>query len=147
MSISENIRKDMFTASKEGRVDESNILKMALAAIKNSEIETGKELTDVEVEKILRKETRKITDSIDQYTKMGREDLLAKENAQLEILNKYLPKLLTEEEVRVVVKNKITELGITEMRDMGRIMGAVMAEVGSLTDGNTVKNIVSELLK
>lgn len=147
MSISENIRKDMFTASKEGRADESNILKMALAAIKNSEIETGKELTDVEVEKILRKETRKITDSIDQYTKMGRDDLLVKEKAQLEILNKYLPKLLTEEEVRVVVKKKITELGISEMKDMGRLMGAVMAEVGSLTDGNTVKNIVSELLK
>jgi len=147
MSISENIRKDMFTASKEGRVDESNILKMALAAIKNVEIETGKELEDVEVEKILRKETRKITDSIDQYTKMGREDLLAKEKTQLEILNKYLPQLLTEDEVRVVVKNKITELGITEMRDMGRLMGAVMAEIGSLTDGNTVKNIVSELLK
>lgn len=147
MSISENIRKDMFTASKEGRVDESNILKMALAAIKNVEIDTGKELEDPEVEKILRKEARKITDAIDQYTKMGRDDLLVKEKAQLEILDKYLPQLLTEDEVRVVVKNKITELGITEMRDMGRLMGAVMAEIGSLTDGNTVKNIVSELLK
>jgi len=147
MSISENIRKDMFAASKEGRVDESNILKMALAAIKNVEIDTGKELEDPEVEKILRKEARKITDAIDQYTKMGRDDLLVKEKAQLEILDKYLPQLLTEDEVRVVVKNKITELGITEMRDMGRLMGAVMAEIGTLTDGNTVKNIVSELLK
>jgi len=147
MSISENIRKDMFTASKEGRVDESNILKMALAAIKNVEIDTGKELEDSEVEKILRKEARKITDAIDQYTKMGRDDLLVKEKAQLEILDKYLPQLLTEDEVRVVVKNKITELGITEMRDMGRLMGAVMAEIGTLTDGNTVRNIVSELLK
>jgi uncharacterized protein YqeY len=147
MSISENIRKDMFTASKEGRVDESDILKMALAAIKNVEIDTGKELEDSEVEKILRKEARKITDAIDQYTKMGRDDLLVKERAQLEILDKYLPQLLTEDEVRVVVKNKIKELGITEMRDMGRLMGSVMAEIGTLTDGNTVKNIVSELLK
>jgi len=147
MSISENIRKDMFTASKEGRTDESDILKMALAAIKNAEIDFEKELTDEDVEKILRKEARKVTDAIDQYTKMGREDLLAKEKAQLEILDKYLPQLLTEEEVRVVVKNKIIELGITEMKDMGRLMGAVMAEIGTLTDGNTVKNIVSELLK
>jgi uncharacterized protein len=147
MSISENIRKDMFAVSKEGRVDESNILKMALAAIKNAEIESGKELEDSEVEKILRKEARKITDAIDQYTKMGREDLLAKEKAQLEILDKYLPQLLTEDEIRIVVKNKITELGISEMKDMGKLMGAVMGEVGSLADGNTVKNIVSELLK
>jgi len=137
MSISENIRKDMFTASKEGRTDESDILKMALAAIKNAEIDSEKELTDEDVEKILRKEARKVTDAIDQYT----------EKAQLEILDKYLPQLLTEEEVRVVVKNKIIELGITEMKDMGRLMGAVMAEIGTLTDGNTVKNIVSELLK
>ena len=147
MSISENIRKDMFTASKEGRTNESDILKMALAAIKNADIDFEKELTDEDVEKILRKEARKVTDAIDQYTKMGREDLLAKEKAQLEILDKYLPQLLTEEEVRVVVKNKIIELGITEMKDMGRLMGAVMAEIGSLTDGNTVKSIVSELLK
>ena len=147
MSISENIRKDMFIASKEGRVDESNILKMAIAAVKNAEIETGKELDDSEVEKILRKETKKIADAIEQYEKMGREDLLSTEKAQLEVLNKYLPQLLSIEEVTEVVRKKIAELGVSEMRDMGRVMGAVMAEVGSRTDGNTVKNIVSGLLK
>lgn len=147
MSIIENIRKDMFVASKEGRVDESDILKMALSAIKNAEIEIQKELADEEVEKILRKETKKITDAIEQYTKMGREDLLNKEKSQLEVLNKYLPKLLTPEEVKEIVKNKVEELGTTSIKDMGRVMGAVMAEVGSKTDGNTVKNFVQELLK
>ncbi len=147
MSISENIRKDMFIASKEGRVDESNILKMAIAAVKNAEIEAGKELDDSEVEKILRKEYKKITDAIEQYEKMGREDLLSTEKAQLEVLNRYLPQLLSVEEVTEVVKKKIAELGVSEMRDMGRVMGAVMAEVGSRTDGNTVKNLVSGLLK
>lgn len=147
MSISENIRKDMFTASKEGRIDEANILKMAIASIKNAEIEAGKELEDSEVEKILRKETKKISDAIEQYEKMGREDLLNTEKAQLEVLNRYLPQLLSTEEVTEVVKKKIAELGVSEMKDMGRVMGAVMAEVGSKTDGNTVKNIVSEILK
>lgn len=147
MSIIENIRKDMFVASKEGRVDESDILKMALSAIKNAEIEIQKELADEEVEKILRKETKKITDAIEQYTKMGREDLLNKEKSQLEVLNKYLPKLLTPEEVKEIVKKKVAELGTTSIKDMGRVMGAVMAEVGSKTDGNTVKNFVQELLK
>lgn len=147
MSISENIRKDMFIASKEGRVDESNILKMAIAAVKNAEIEAGKELEDSEVEKILRKETKKISDAIEQYEKMGREDLLSTEKAQLEVLNRYLPQLLSIEEVTEVVKKKIAELGVSEIRDMGRVMGAVMSEVGARTDGNTVKNIVSGLLK
>ena len=147
MSISENIREDMFIASKEGRVDESNILKMAIAAVKNAEIEAGKELEDSEVEKILRKETKKISDAIEQYEKMGREDLLSTEKAQLEVLNRYLPQLLSIEEVTEVVKKKIAELGVSEIRDMGRVMGAVMSEVGARTDGNTVKNIVSGLLK
>ena len=147
MSISENIRKDMFIASKEGRVDESNILKMAIAAVKNAEIEAGKELEDSEVEKILRKETKKISDAIEQYEKMGREDLLSTEKAQLEVLNRYLPQLFSVEEVTEVVKKKIAELGVSEIRDMGRVMGAVMSEVGARTDGNTVKNIVSGLLK
>ncbi len=147
MSISEDIRKDMFVASKEGRVDESNILKMAIASIKNAEIESGKELEDQEIEKILRKETKKISDAIEQYEKMGRTDLLNTEKAQLEVLNRYLPQLLSVEEVTEIVKKKIAELGVSEMRDMGRVMGAVMAEAGSRTDGNTVKNIVSGLLK
>jgi len=137
----------MFTASKEGRIDEANILKMAIASIKNAEIEAGKELEDSEVEKILRKETKKISDAIEQYEKMGREDLLNTEKTQLEVLNRYLPQLLSTEEVTEVVKKKIAELGVSEMKDMGRVMGAVMAEVGSKTDGNTVKNIVSEILK
>lgn len=147
MSISEDIRKDMFVASKEGRADEANILKMAMASIKNVEIETGKELEDPEIEKILRKETKKITDAIEQYEKMGRNDLLNTEKAQLEVLNRYLPQLLSVEEVTDIVKKKIAELGVSEMRDMGRVMGAVMAEAGSRTDGNTVKNIVSGILK
>lgn len=147
MSILENIRKDMFVASKEGRTDESDILKMALAAIKNAEIEVQKELPDTDIEKLLRKETKKITDAIEQYEKMGRKDLLKKEKSQLEVLNKYLPKLLSVEEVREIVKKKMAELDASSIKDMGRVMGAVMSEVGSLTDGNTVKNIVSELLK
>lgn len=147
MSISENIRKDMFLASKEGRADESNILKMAMAAIKNVEIETQKELEDTEVEKILRKETKKISDSIVQYESMGRDDLLAREKTQLEVLNKYLPQLMTEEEVKKVVEQKIAQLGVQDMKDMGKVMGAVMSELGSKTDGNTVKTLVQEILQ
>jgi len=147
MSIIESIRKDMFAASKEGKTEESDILKMALAAFKDAEIETQKELSDIEIEKILRKETKKITDSIDQYSKMGREDLLKIEKVQLEVLNKYLPKLLSPQEVKEVVVRKIKELNTTSIKDMGKVMGAVMQEIGSKTDGNTVKDIVSELLK
>lgn len=146
MSIQETIRKDMFTASKEGRIDESEILKMVLAAIKNSEIEAQKELEDTEVEKVLRKETKKIADAIEMYEKMGREDLLSKEKSQLEVLNKYLPQMLSEEELTKIVKEIISDLNVSSIRDMGRVMGAVMSKVGSQADGNTVKNVVQSML-
>lgn len=146
MSLVDSIRKDMFLASKEGFVEKSDILKMALASIKNAEIEKGDSLDDSEIEKILRKEVKKIKDSIEQFEKMGREDLLEREKAQLEVLQSYIPELMSEEDVRTFVKGKIQELNVQDKRDMGRLMGAVMKEIGSKADGGIVKSVVDSLL-
>jgi uncharacterized protein len=146
MSLTDTLRKDMFQATKEGQKEKSDILKMALASVKNAQIEVEEEFKDADIEKILRKEVKKIKDSIDQFTKMGREDLLKKEELQLEVLESYLPELLDEDEVRKVVEEKISQTGAESMRDMGKVMGAVMKELEGKTDGNTVKNIVQELL-
>lgn len=146
MSLVDTLRKDMFQASKDGDVNKSDILKMALASIKNAQIEVEKELSDTDIEKILRKEVKKVKDSIEQFEKMGREDLLSKEKSQLEVLESYLPELMGEDEVRKVVEKKIDELGAKDMKDMGKVMGVVMKELDGKTDGNTVKNIVQELL-
>jgi uncharacterized protein YqeY len=146
MSLIDTIRKDMFMASKEGRTSESDILKMSLASIKNAEISSDKELTDQDVELLLRKEVKKIQDSIAQYTEMGRTDLVENEQSQLNVLNKYLPELMGEEEVEEIVKTKIQELGATDKRDMGRVMGTVMKELNGKSDGGLVKNIVDKLL-
>ncbi len=137
----------MLTATKAGNSDISQILKMVLATIKNIQIESEKELTDADVEKILRKESKKIEDSIAQYTTMGRDDLVSNEQKDLDIVSKYLPELMDEDKVREAVSAKIEELGATDMRDMGRVMGTVMKELNGQADGNTVKNIVQELLK
>jgi len=136
----------MFQASKDGDVNKSDILKMALASIKNAQIEVEEELSDTDIEKILRKEVKKVKDSIEQFEKMGREDLLSKEKSQLEVLESYLPELMGEDEVRKVVEKKIDELGAKDMKDMSKVMGVVMKELDGKTDGNTVKNIVQELL-
>ena len=146
MSLVDTIRKDMFKASKEGLKDKSEILKMVLASIQNAQKEAEKELKDVEVEKILRKEVKKIQDSITQFKEMNRDDLVGKEELQLEVLEGYLPELLSEDKVREVVEEKIKQLGAESMRDMGKVMGAVMKELEGQTDGNTVKNIVQDLL-
>jgi hypothetical protein len=146
MSLTDTLRKDMFDAIKDGAKNESEILKMALASIKNAQIESDKELTDKDVQKILRSEVKKIKDSIEQFEKMKRDDLVAKEVIQLEVLQSYLPQPMSEDEVRKVVEAKIKELNAESMKDMGKVMGAVMKELEGKADGNTVKDIVQNIL-
>ena len=146
MSLDQDIRKDMFNASKSGNVLESDILKMVLASVKNEEIEKGEKLKDEEIIKVIRKESKKIEDSINEYTKMNRMDLVEKEKVQLEILQKYLPALMEESAIREVVKKVITESNASSLKDMGLVMGIAMKELNGKADGNTVKNIVQELL-
>jgi hypothetical protein len=119
---------------------------MLIATIKNAQIDSQKELTDEEIEKILRKETKKIEDSIQQYQEMGREDLVKKEKIDLKIVEEYLPELMSEEEIKKVVDKKIDELKAESMGDIGKVMGSVMKELEGQADGNTVKNIVQSKL-
>lgn len=144
MSLIENLRKDMFSATKEGNTEKVDILKMAMASIKNAQVASEEELSDTDMEKILRKEVKKIEDSIVQYTQMGREDLLQREKHQLEVLQEYLPEQMSEEEIEKVVKSKIDELKPEGMKDMGKVMGIVMKELGGNADGNTVREMVQK---
>jgi len=146
MSLTDTLRKDMFQTIKDGKKDESEILKMALASIKNVQIESDEELTDKDIQKILRSEVKKIKDSIEQFKKMERDDLIAKEVIQLETLQSYLPQPMSEDEVRKIVEAKVKELNAESMRDMGKVMGVVMKELEGKTDGNTVKDIVQDIL-
>ncbi|MCD4756496.1 GatB/YqeY domain-containing protein [bacterium] len=146
MSLLQILRNDMITATKAGDKDTNQILKMVLATIKNIQIDSEEELTDENIEKILRKETKKIEDSISQYTDMGRNDLVENEKKDLDILKKYLPALMTEDKVKEVVISKIEEIGAKDMREMGKVMGMVMQELNGKADGNVVKKIVQETL-
>ncbi|MHC1717021.1 MAG: GatB/YqeY domain-containing protein [Candidatus Dojkabacteria bacterium] len=146
MSLLDILRKDMFLASKEGNREKSDILKMVIASVKNYEIDTGKTSNDTDIEKILRKEVKKVKDSIEQFEKMGREDLLAIERIQLEVLESYLPELMSEDDVKAFVQKKMKELGIESNRDMGKLIGAVMKELNGKADGSVVKSIVESLL-
>ncbi len=146
MSLTDDLRKDMFTFFKEGNTYASDILKMALASIKNAQIAQESEMTTQDEERILRKEVKKIEDSIAQFTLMGRNDLVEKEKSQLEILQRYLPELMSEEDIKTIINSKIKELNISSMSDMGKLIGAVMKETAGKADGNTVKNLVTQIL-
>lgn len=146
MPLLDDIRKDMFSASKAGNTSESEILKMVLAVVKNEEISKGEKLTEEEIVKVIRKESKKIQDSINEFTKMNREDLVEKEKSQLKVIEKYLPALLDESKVREIVKKAIETSNAKDMRDMGRVMGIAMKELNGQADGNMVREIVQELL-
>lgn len=136
----------MIEASKKGDVDSTNILKLAISSIKNEEIAKGSKLSDEEILKVLRKEESKIKDSIAEFTKMGREDLIARESKQLKVISSYLPKLMSREEIEKVVLKVVADTHAEGLKSMGAVMSIVMKELQGKADGSTVKEVVQEFL-
>lgn len=147
MSLIDTFRKDMISATKDGNTDKLDILKLALASMINAQKAASEELKDVDFEKILRKEVNKVKDSIEQFSAIGRMELANREKRQLEVLESYLPKEMSSEDVAKIVKRIISEIKPEGSKDMGRVMGVVMKEVAGKADGNVVKEIVLEHLK
>ncbi|HOZ44829.1 MAG TPA: GatB/YqeY domain-containing protein [Candidatus Dojkabacteria bacterium] len=147
MSLIDTFRKDMISATKDGNTDKLDILKLALASMINAQKAASEELKDVDFEKILKKEVNKVKDSIEQFSAIGRMELANREKRQLEVLESYLPKEMSSEDVAKIVKRIISEIKPEGSKDMGRVMGVVMKEVAGKADGNVVKEIVLEHLK
>ncbi|NLZ24569.1 GatB/YqeY domain-containing protein [Candidatus Dojkabacteria bacterium] len=146
MSLIQDIRKDIFESSKAGSVERVNILKIVLADIKNEGISQSKSLTDGEILQVLGKQRKKVRDSISQFKQMGREDLVNREAEQLEVLNEYLPAMMSKEDISKVIKRVIESTGAQDLKDMGKVMGLAMKELNGKAEGDTVKEIVQGLL-
>ena len=146
MPLLDTLRKDMFEASKAKDIGRADILKMAMASIKNQEVEIQRDLDDDEVIAVLRKESKKIADSIEQFERMGRDDLLEKEQYQFEVLESYLPQLMSRDDIEAVVEKKVADLGVSSVTEMGKVMGVVMNELKGKADGGLVKDIVQKVL-
>ncbi|HOV29495.1 MAG TPA: GatB/YqeY domain-containing protein [Candidatus Dojkabacteria bacterium] len=140
----ESLRKNMFDFAKNGQENKANILRIVLSEIKNKEVEIGHTLNEEEIIEEIKRETKKIVDSIEQFEKMGRKDLLEVEKEQLDLLKKYLPEPMSEDAIKDLALEKIKEMGDD---NIGKIIGAVMKEVKGRADGSMVKSIVESLLK
>ncbi|MDZ4671536.1 MAG: GatB/YqeY domain-containing protein [Phototrophicales bacterium] len=123
-----------------------DVLRLLQSAIKQVEVDSRKEVTSEDVMDILQKEAKKRRESIVDYEKGNRQDLADEEKAELVIIEKFLPKQLTADELREVVRGVITETGATSAKDLNKVMPAVMAKVKGLADGKLVSQIVKELL-
>ncbi len=147
--IINDLKKDMFASIKAHDQVKSGIIQLTLASIKNFEIEKGEFLTEEEIIQVIRKETKKLDDSIEQFEKAGEQgrELAETSKQQKSYLAQYLPALMNESDIEKAVEEVISETGAVSMRDMGKVMGAVMAKLSGKADGALVKDIVIKKLQ
>ncbi|HYG83193.1 MAG TPA: GatB/YqeY domain-containing protein [Pyrinomonadaceae bacterium] len=147
MSLKERIVGDMTAAMKAQDAARLSALRMVKAAVMNREKKHNTELTDQEVTKVLQSLVKQRRDSVEQYEKAGREELAAKERAEISVIEEYLPQAATREEIERAVEEAIRETNATSMREMGAVMKAAQARLaGRSADGRAVSEIVKARL-
>ncbi len=147
MSLREQVISDLTAAMKAQDAARTSTLRMVKAALMNREIEKGGQVDEDEMVKLLRSLVKQRRDSIEQYGKAGRQDLVDKESAEVQVIESYLPQAATREEIEAVVTAAVAETGATSIKDMGRVMKAAQSKLaGKNADGRTVSEIVKARL-
>jgi uncharacterized protein YqeY len=146
MSLIDQLNNDLKESMKSGNKFRTETLRGLKSAIKYAEIEAKGEMSDQDVETVIAKQAKQRRDSIEEFKKGGREDLVEQEAAELTILEEYLPEQMSEDEIRATVEAAIAELGVTDMKGMGQVMKRVMADLQGQADGKVVNQIVRECL-
>jgi hypothetical protein len=144
--VQPRIEEDLKAAMKSGDKRRVGTLRLLLSALKNEKIQAQRELTGEEVEAVLRRAVKQRRDSIEQYARGGRQDLVDAETAELGILEEYLPRGLSEEEVEAELRGIIQEKGFTSAKDVGLAMKEVMARHRGRVDGKKAQEIARRLL-
>lgn len=149
MTLKEQIYADLIASMKAKDEIKTSTLRMLKAAIMKFEVAGDKKIaaTDENVLQVINREVKQRKDSIDAYKQGGRGDLAAQEEAEMKILQSYLPAQMNEDEVKAVINQVISQTGMTAKGDFGKVMGAVMAQVKGKADGQMVNRLVGEMLK
>ena len=144
--LKEKLMEDLKEAMKEKQILRKNVVQMIRAAILQVEKDKQIELDDNQILEIIAKESKKRKDSLGDYEKSGREDLINQVKEEIKIISEYLPKELSREEIKEIVKNVINEVGATSIKDMGNVMKSAKEKCGAAADGKTINEIARELL-
>lgn len=147
MSVTEKIAADYKDALKAGDKTKVSVLRMIKSSMKYKEIDKKAPLTDEEAQAILMSSVKRSKESIEQFSKAGREDLVNKEKEEMLLIQDYLPKQLGEDDVRKIVKVVIAEEGASGPKDTGKVMKSVMARLKGQADGKLVSQMVKEMLE
>lgn len=146
MELRSRIEADTKDALKSGAKDKLSTLRMLNAALKNKQIDKRRTLTEEEVLETARTLIKQRRDSIEQFAKGGRQDLVDKETSEIAVLEVYLPKQLTREELEIMVRDAIAQSGAQGAKDMGKVMKTLVPAVGGRADGKLVSELVKNAL-
>jgi uncharacterized protein YqeY len=145
--IARRIQEDLKSAVKAQNKVVVSTLRMILSALKNAELDEREELSDEKELAVIASYARRIKESIVEFTKAERDDLVAKEEAELAVVMSYLPEQMSDDEVRSEAERVVSETGASGPKDMGRVMAEMMKRFKGKVDGAAVSRIVSELLR
>ena len=142
----DQIQNDMKAALKNGEKVKANTLRLLISKLKNKAIEVGSSLDDKQILQVIQKTAKQHKESIKMYKDGNREDLVTQEQAELDIVEKYLPSMMDENEVTAIVKSIIKETGATTMADFGKVMPQVMKKGAGKIDGSMAQAILKSKL-
>src|SRR4051812_9489916 len=146
MTIKERLSDDLKSALRAADEDRKRTLRLAMASVRNAEIAAGRELDDAGVTDVLRKEVKQRRDSIEEFQRFGRDDLVQRESTELGILQDYLPQTMSRDEIAVAAREIIAEVGASGARDKGKVMGPLLKRLSGRAEGRDVNEVVTELL-
>jgi uncharacterized protein YqeY len=147
MSIKDMLNRDMKAALKQGEKQRLSVIRMARSAVLYAEKDRLHELDDEEVVEVLSREVKKRKDDIDEYERLGRNDIARELKYETEVLLSYLPQQLSDDEVEEIVRQTIFEVGANSVKDIGKVMSAVMPKVKGRADGSVINTLVKKLLQ
>ena len=147
MTLMEQLTADMKEAMKQGEKERLSVIRLVRGAVRQAEIDGKKTLTDDEVLGVIGKEVKMRRDSIEEFKRGGRADLVEKTQAEIAVLMPYLPEQLSADEIKKIVEEVISSVGAASSKDMGKVMGALMPRVKGRADGKLVNETVRALLQ
>lgn len=145
-SIRDRMTADLKDAMRAGDTVARDVIRYVLAALKNAQIDEGRDLTEEEETAVLRRQQKQRQESIEQFKAGNREDLVAKESAQLVVLERYLPAAMSDEELQTMATEVVAELGASGPWDMSKVMPALMERAGERADGRRISAAAREAL-
>jgi uncharacterized protein YqeY len=147
LTLKERIKNDIKEAMRSKDTAKRDTLRNIQAGIKQIEVDERRDVSDSDVEAIMMKYLKQREDAKTQFADAGRDDLVAKEEAEITIVKSYLPEPMNDEELEAILKEIIADTGAQSMKDMGKVMGAAKVKVGSRAAGRRINQIVKQLLQ